>query len=215
MAAELLCQEWLAVSPTGRPVVGIPEGPYLAQASAEAQAHLRLAVQRLAGAGYDVRLVPAMPDFEAIRARHNLIVAAEAAGVHAAWFRRYRDLYHSKTVELIERGQAVAPEALAEALSGRAALRAELLALMDAHELDVWLAPAAPGPAPRGLDSTGDPVMNLPWTHSGLPAVSLPAGQAGNGLPLGLQVIGRWQADESLLGWAAPQLAGALGVLRH
>lgn len=215
LAAELLCQEWQVVSPSGRPVVGIPDGPYLAQASAEAQAHLRLAVQRLASAGYDVRLVPAMPDFDAIRARHNLIVAAEAAGVHAAWFRRYRDLYHAKTVELIERGQAVASEALAEALSGRAVLRAELLALMDAHELDVWLAPAAPGPAPRGLDSTGDPVMNLPWTHSGLPAVSLPAGQAGNGLPLGLQVIGRWQADESLLGWAAPQLAGALGVLRH
>ena len=36
-------------------------------------------------------------------------------------------------------------------------LRAELLALMDAHGLDVWLAPAAPGPAPAGLDSTGDP----------------------------------------------------------
>jgi aspartyl-tRNA(Asn)/glutamyl-tRNA(Gln) amidotransferase subunit A len=45
--------------------------------------------------------------------------------------------------------------------------------------------------------------MNLPWTHSGLPAVNLPAGLAANGLPLGLQLTARWQADELLLAWAA------------
>jgi len=45
-------------------------------------------------------------------------------------------------------------------------------------------------------------VMNLPWTHSGLPAVNVPHGQAANGLPLGLQLAGRWKADEQLLAWA-------------
>jgi Asp-tRNA(Asn)/Glu-tRNA(Gln) amidotransferase A subunit family amidase len=53
-----------------------------------------------------------------------------------------------------------------------------------------------------GLESTGDPVMNLPWTHGGLPAINLPVGQAANGLPLGLQLVGRWWADENLLAWA-------------
>jgi len=51
------------------------------------------------------------------------------------------------------------------------------------------------------LDSTGDPAMNLPWTHSGLPALSVPAGRAKNGLPLGLQCVAGWQRDEELLGW--------------
>jgi Asp-tRNA(Asn)/Glu-tRNA(Gln) amidotransferase A subunit family amidase len=43
--------------------------------------------------------------------------------------------------------------------------------------------------------------MNLPWTHAGMPAVTLPAG-ASDGLPLGLQLSARFGADEQLLAWA-------------
>ena len=46
--------------------------------------------------------------------------------------------------------------------------------------------------------------MNLPWTHAGLPAIALPAGRAKNGLPLGLQVAGKFMADEQLVTWAKP-----------
>ncbi len=44
--------------------------------------------------------------------------------------------------------------------------------------------------------------MNLPWTHAGLPAVTIPAGTATNGLPLGMQFVARYDADEELLAWA-------------
>jgi Asp-tRNA(Asn)/Glu-tRNA(Gln) amidotransferase A subunit family amidase len=74
---------------------------------------------------------------------------------------------------------------------------------MDAHGLDLWLSPSTLGPAPKGLDSTGDPVMNLPWTHSGLPTLNLPSGFNADGLPLGIQLAGRWYADETLMDWAA------------
>jgi Asp-tRNA(Asn)/Glu-tRNA(Gln) amidotransferase A subunit family amidase len=104
---------------------------------------------------------------------------------------------------LIRQGQAVAPGALAEALAGRHKLRNELTRLMDGRGLDLWIAPSAPGPAPKGLESTGDPVMNLPWTHAGMPAVNLPAGASASGLPLGVQLIGRWGEDERVLGWAS------------
>jgi Asp-tRNA(Asn)/Glu-tRNA(Gln) amidotransferase A subunit family amidase len=43
--------------------------------------------------------------------------------------------------------------------------------------------------------------MNLPWTQAGLPAVGLPAGTI-KGLPMGLQVVGRWNGDEALLAHA-------------
>ncbi|NLJ46729.1 MAG: amidase, partial [Treponema sp.] len=56
-----------------------------------------------------------------------------------------------------------------------------------------------PGPAPEGMDSTGDPVMNLPWTHAGLPTLSLPAGVFPNGLPAGLQIAAPFGRDEHLL----------------
>jgi Asp-tRNA(Asn)/Glu-tRNA(Gln) amidotransferase A subunit family amidase len=143
-----------------------------------------------------------MPGFQEIGARHNLIVAAEAAQVHAPWFDRYRERYHPKTIDLVERGRKISGEALAAALLGRRQLRHELTHQMNVHGIDLWLSPAAPGPAPQGLESTGDPVMNFPWTHSGLPVVTVPSGVAAGGLPLGLQLTARWQADELLLAWA-------------
>ncbi len=95
-----------------------------------------------------------------------------------------------------------------EALEGRQQLRRELTVLMDENELDLWITPAAPGPAPEGLESTGDPVMNLPWTHAGLPAVALPTGKSRLGLPMGVQITGRWYADEAMLEWAAELESG-------
>ena len=74
---------------------------------------------------------------------------------------------------------------------------------MDAEAIDLWVCPSAPDVAPRGIDATGDPKMNLPWTHAGLPAISLPAGRGTLGLPIGLQLVGRFGTDERLLSWAA------------
>jgi Asp-tRNA(Asn)/Glu-tRNA(Gln) amidotransferase A subunit family amidase len=58
----------------------------------------------------------------------------------------------------------------------------------DCH---VLLAPSAPGEAPAGLESTGSPVMNRTWTLLHAPCVNLPAARGPNGLPLGVQAIGR------------------------
>ncbi|MCP4660416.1 MAG: amidase [bacterium] len=203
VVAALLCHAWQAATPSRRPVLGIPEGPYPARASEEGLAHFRAVCERLAAAGFAVRPVQAMPDFAEIVERHQVVLAAEAAAVHARWFRRYGELYHPETAKLIRRGQEISEADLAAARDGREKLRDELTRLMEENGLDLWISPAACGPAPRGLESTGDPTMNLPWTHAGLPAVSLPSGLNADGLPLGLQVTGRWYDDEMLLAWAA------------
>ncbi|HID53761.1 MAG TPA: amidase, partial [Anaerolineae bacterium] len=131
-----------------RPSLGIPEGPYLERASAEGLAHFRQTVQKLTDAGYTIKPIPVMADFDEIYARHNLIVAAEAARVHKDWYPQYKELYHWKTAELIERGLKISDEQLADAAAGREQLREALTAVMDTHNLDLWLSPAAPGSAP-------------------------------------------------------------------
>jgi Asp-tRNA(Asn)/Glu-tRNA(Gln) amidotransferase A subunit family amidase len=53
--------------------------------------------------------------------------------------------------------------------------------------------------------------MNLPWTYAGMPGLTLPAGKAANGLPLGFQVVAPTMVDEQLLAWAGP-MAGVLAT---
>ena len=142
-----------------------------------------------------------MPDFDAIRDRHNLILAAEAYRVHRDWYDAFGDRYQEKTAELVLKGKAIEQDDLHEALGGRKILRLELTRLMETNRIDLWITPAAPGPAPQGLSSTGNPIMNLPWTHAGLPTLTLPAGKNGDGLPLGIQFIAGWNADEALFSW--------------
>jgi Asp-tRNA(Asn)/Glu-tRNA(Gln) amidotransferase A subunit family amidase len=127
----------------------------------------------------------------------------EMARNHARWFRRFAKRYRSRTAEAVRAGMTVGDSDAAAIRAGRAAVRARLHQAMDRAGIDLWACPAAAGPAPEGLGSTGDPSLQLPWTHAGLPVVTLPWGAASNGLPLGLQLVGRFMDDERLLAWAA------------
>jgi Asp-tRNA(Asn)/Glu-tRNA(Gln) amidotransferase A subunit family amidase len=186
---------------TARPVLAVPTGPYLERAGETARGHLAATRERLAEKGFDILEVEAFPDIDEIEKRHTVIVSADAAQVHREWFARHEELYETRTRELIEDGRRISAGDLGAALRGRAHLQRQLTALMDRHDVDLWLSPAAPGPAPAGLDSTGDPVMNRPWTHAGLPTLTLPAGSDDSDLPLGIQLAGRWDRDETLLAW--------------
>jgi Asp-tRNA(Asn)/Glu-tRNA(Gln) amidotransferase A subunit family amidase len=64
---------------------------------------------------------------------------------------------------------------------------------------DAILTPAAPGEAPLGLDSTGDPVFSTLWTYCGVPALTLPVLTGSNGMPIGVQLVGRRLYDGRLL----------------
>ncbi|MBA3944977.1 MAG: amidase [Herpetosiphonaceae bacterium] len=214
LAASLLCTGWerLASHGTALPVLGVPTGPYLAQASAEALAAFETQLARLAAAGYMIRHIPVFDDIAAITLRHQQLIFAEMAAVHADWFPRYQELYRPRTAGAIHDGQAVRPEEAAAGQASQQLLRRQLEAQMAETGVDLWITPAAIGPAPVGIERTGDPAMNLPWTHAGLPTLTLPAGFAADGLPLGLQCSARFMADERLIAWAAP-LAESLALV--
>ena len=206
LAASVLLDGWDARAHEAQdstlPVLGVPDGAYLDQAETEGRAAFESQLARLAAAGVEVRRVPALDDIDAITARHRAVATYEFARVHDRWFAQYGSLYRPRTAALVEAGRRISEADRDAGAASRLELRARLHALMDEHGLNVWASPPASGPAPEGIGSTGNPAMNLPWTHAGVPALTLPAGLAANGLPLGLQLSARFGADERLLAWA-------------
>ncbi|MCI0552279.1 MAG: amidase [Anaerolineae bacterium] len=200
--ASVLIDDWKQERIERKPTLGIPEGPYLDSASDEARAWFNTICDSLAQAGYELRHVPVMNNFQEVRNRHDVIMSAEAAQVHAKWFDKHVDLYSPKFTELIKRGQAISDTQLQDALKARDDFRSQVTGVMNDNNIDLWICPPTIGTAPKGLDSTGDPVMNLPWTQIGFPAINLPSGKTSEGLPMGFQVVGKWNGDEALLAWA-------------
>lgn len=200
-AAGVLCTGWEDRGPASAPVLAVPVGPYLEQASREGLGAFARQVEGLEAAGYEVRRVTALAEIEAVNLRHRRLISGEVARVHAEWFPRYRERYRPRIAEIILRGQQIDEAELVAARSGCLELRRLLEEALSEAGADLWICPAACGPAPAGLESTGDPAMNLPWTHAGLPVVTVPAGTVG-GLPVGLQLAARFGADEELLAWA-------------
>ena len=143
-----------------------------------------------------------LPDsFKGLRAAHATAIKYEGARALADEYRRFAGQLDPALRRRCEEGYAI---------DGREYQNALLLAqrcrgaLNEAFgDCDVLIAPAAPGEAPRGLASTGDPVMNVVWTLLHVPCISVPLGNGPHGLPLALQVIGRIGDDARTLACAA------------
>ena len=196
--AAVLCQGWQPVKSGRKPRLGIPTGAYLDQADPTGLRHFEETTTRLKKSGHFIREMATLPDFESVRDRHRKVLAFETARVHRAWYDAYADRYHEKTRELIEQGLRIDQEDYNALLEETQRYRLTMRKFPSLFEIDAWVTPSAPGTAPAGLDSTGDPIMNLPWTQAGLPTLTLPTGTGPNGLPLGTQLVGGWYGDEHL-----------------
>ncbi|GAB3322134.1 amidase [Haloplanus rallus] len=201
-AASVLCDGWEPVDPDDPPILGVVEGPYLEQATPAGRAGLDAGADALADAGYEVRRVSMLDDIEAVNERHDALTAAELALTHAERYAEYGEQFADTTADLIEAGREVGVDELVDARVAARAFRSRIGERTREAGVDLLLSPAAPGPAPTGIDDTGDPIMNLPWTHAGVPALTVPCGRVGS-LPLGLQVVAPFGADEELLSWGA------------
>jgi len=211
LVAPVVMDNWEPVVAERKPVLGVPEGGYLLQTSAKGLRAFVRQTAHLEAAGYEVRHISALRDIAEINEIQVRMNQGEIARVHAPWFARYEDRYRPETAALIRAGQDVSDEEIADGRASRDRVRWELEALMREYGIDLWACPSATGPAPEGIASTGDPIMNLPWSHAGMPALSVPAGDGG-GLPLGLQLVARISADESLLAWAEEIAAAVASV---
>ena len=109
---------------------------------------------------------------------------------------------------LMDDGMAIDGERHAAHLGLVAAARRAIEPVFE--RFDLLLAPSAIGEAPRGLDATGDPLFCRGWTLLGLPCIHLPLASGPQGLPIGLQLVGRHGDDHRLLAgarWVHERLA--------
>ena len=115
-----------------------------------------------------------------------------------AWERtRHWDLLAPRSTETLTTAVRITAEDYDRARRATLDARAQVAGLFG--NFDALLVPAAPGEAPARLDMTGDPAFNRTWTLLHLPCVTLPAGRGDAGLPIGVQLVGRFGEDARLL----------------
>ena len=102
--------------------------------------------------------------------------------------------------DALDAGSAIGEDALSAARASRAAMIAAATAWLGAF--DALAVPSAPGPAPEGLHTTGDPSCCTLASLLGFPAITLPVGRAPNGLPISLQLVGLAGGDDELVATA-------------
>ena len=171
------------------------------QASPELQAHLETTLAHLLDAGAEIVEIELPSSFMALLEAGLAILEAEAAEVHAAWFRDHADEYGTQIGGLVRAGLARDPASVARAREVRAAFQSAIAPLLEG--VDALLSPVAPGPAPLRSEGTGDFMLCAPWSFAGVPSVGIPTALDAAGLPLALQLVGASRAVERLLGAAA------------
>jgi len=128
---------------------------------------------------------------------HRTIMEAEIAANFADDYARGGDRMSASLREQIARGQAVTAVDYLQACARIPVITEALDEVFDRY--DAILTPAVAGPAPHGLESTGNPLFCTLWTFCGMPAVNLPLLQSADGLPVGVQLVGRPGDDARLL----------------
>lgn len=188
------------VLPARAPRIGLCHGPAGAEATDAGLATLERAAALLSAAGATVvaRSLPAA--YQALATVQPLVMNAESAASMGWELAAHRDQISEGLCERLDWGQAQGAAALDAARAVMAQLQQGFVAVMQ--DIDVLLTLPAQGEAPEGLDWTGDPVFNAPWTALHVPCVTIPCGHGPRGLPLGLQFVGGFGADRATLGWA-------------
>ena len=190
------------------PRIGLCRGPTWDRALPETVAlfdNLRDLMER---AGATVSDLDLPPEYGRLEDDHAIVMNAESARALGWEMTTARGALSPALRERMEWGLAQPAARISEAVASLRRLQDGFAAVMDG--LDILLTPAAPGQAPVGLAWTGDAGFNFVWTSLHVPCVTVPAGAGPDGMPLGVQVVGRRGEDRAVLAWAA-WVAAALG----
>ena len=166
--------------------LGVPKWPIEGSLEPEMKEGFGQCLEKLRKGGYSIEPM-ALPDsFANLPKIIQVVMRYEAARIHGEDLGNHGTAVGEKLALLLEDGLTIKESDYDGARTHLDQAREDFAALT--RECPIWATPAAMGPAPRGLETTGDPRCNAPFTALGVPSVSLPFGKAGGGLPLGLQL---------------------------
>ena len=137
----------------------------------------------------------------------NITAAAETAAAHEDNFRKKKPEYGDYIQGYISSGLLIPATVYLHAQRQRGKIIDDMIDLIKGY--DCVICPSTVGTAPEGLEWTGSPAFNAPWSLTGLPSITVPMGLAPNKLPLGLQLIGPPYKEWNLLkvaGWCEEKL---------
>jgi Asp-tRNA(Asn)/Glu-tRNA(Gln) amidotransferase A subunit family amidase len=187
--------------PSEAPRFGLYRTPMWEEAEPATAASLDAARSALERAGATIAELAIAPEHHGLAEVQNTIMHFEMVRAFA-----YERTLHSaelspRFAQMLDAGMTIGADEYDRALARAEEARAGLDAFFGS--CDAVLVPAAPGEAPVGLGNTGDPVFNRMWTLLGVPCVTLSARWAENGLPTGVQLVGRFGNDARLMACAA------------
>lgn len=204
-AAGMLRYQGLMVPEDGAnggaaPRIGICRTHLWDKAAPEMKAALENAAKSLSAAGATVKDLTLPEGFQALTEAQQHVAIWEIGRSLAYEFFEHGEKLRPPLRDRCAKAYEVKPEDYHRSIAlGREYRQRVAHAFGDC---DVLLTPGATGEAPKGLESTGDASFNNMWTFLHVPCVGMPGGKGPNGLPLGLQVVGRLDDDARTLAWA-------------
>ena len=192
-------------SATDPPPLGIPDP--LPDVEPPMATAFQDAVSRLRAAGMTIQPVDLGDMLTRLNQASRIVMAYEAARFHEQRYKEYGSRL-ADMANLVQEGLQVESERYDEARAYIGDCQGRVSKVYEVTP--VMLVPAATGPAPFSLASTGDPRMNAPWTALGTPAISIPM-EGFNGLPLGLQLTAD-RGDDARVLHTAVRVEAALAI---
>ena len=187
--------------PQAAPVVALVRTPFWQDASAAMQKAVERAARAAERSGARVKDMELPPIFaDAVRA-HRIVQGYEAIRALAFEYDFHRDRMGPVLRAQLDDAATIDADTYDNARRITRRARRALIDLLPDGE--VMLTPSAPGAAPKGLGSTGEPTFNRLWTLLGTPCVNVPGLSDADGLPLGVQVVARFGRDRFALSAAA------------
>ena len=182
------------------PRLGVIRPFFFATADREVAALSERAIAVLESHGAHPVEIGLPESFAEVHVMHRRLMAAEAADFHWAHFTTQPGEYGPHLAALLIEGLDTSMADYQEALRHQVGFQNALVPLLA--DVDALVTPATVSAAP-GLETTGDPRFNSPWSYAGLPTVSIPCALTAAGLPISLQLIGPAWSEAKLLAIAA------------